>query len=80
MCLCMTNTPNEILEKSKTPAPPRLKAELRQGKALPTSPWAHLPLPQGGVGRALPCLSSAFGRGGVNMKSKNIMRKFCNFQ
>ena len=66
----------KTFEKSKMPAPPRPKAELREGKALPTAPRALLPLALGAVGRALlplalgavgralPSLSSAFGRGG----------------
>ena len=49
------------------PAPPRPKAELRKGKALPTAPRALLPLALGAVGRALPSLSSSFGRGGVGI-------------
>ena len=57
----------KIFEKSKTPAPPQPKAELREGKALPTPPRALLPLALGGVGRALPFLSSAFGRGGAGV-------------
>ena len=54
----------KTFEKSKMPAPPWPKAELREGKALPTAPRALLPPALGAVGRALPSLSSAFGRGG----------------
>ena len=47
--------------------PPRPKAKLREGKALPTPPRARGRRALGGVGRALPSLSSAFGRGGAGI-------------
>ena len=54
----------KLSKNLKCPPPPRPKAELREAKGLPKPPRAPLPLALGGLGRALPSLSSAFGRGG----------------
>ena len=68
----------KTFEKSKMPAPPRPKAELREGKALPKPPRAPLPLALGGLGRPLASLSSAFSRGGGgHFRFFESFGKFC---
>ena len=60
------------------PPPPRPKAELREGKALPKPPRARGRGALGGLGRPLASLSSAFGRGGGgHFRFFESFGKFC---
>ena len=68
----------KLSKNLKCPPPPRPKAELREAKGLPKPPRARGRGALGGLGRALPSLSSAFGRGGGgHFRFFESFGKFC---